>query len=283
MNVVAIGDGTSGHEVRDFGTFTEDIESIVDWLKKEKINTVAMESTGVYWLNLYLKLEEAGIEPYLVNAKHVKNVTGRKRDDSDAVWIQKLHCCGLLQKSFQPEESIRVLRAFVRQRKMLILQGSDWVRRMQKSLELMNIKLHTVISDLLGKTGMSMVRAILEGERDPKDLIRFKDPRIKAPDEVILKSLRGIYKDEYIFMLQQAYDGYRFFQGQLRQCEEKIEQQLLRQAARVLEGDITDFGTDEKKKVEKTSSASMPGIFLIRFCRWISVRWKGSMKSLPLN
>jgi transposase len=166
-----------------------------------------MESTGVYWLNLYLKLEEAGIDPYLVNARHVKNVTGRKRDDVDAVWIQKLHSCGLLQKSFQPVEETMVLRTFVRQRRMLTLQSSDCVRRMQKALELMNIKLHTVISDLLGKTGMSMVRSILDGEKDPEDLIRFKDHRIMATDDEIKKSLKGIYKEEYLFMLGQAYDG----------------------------------------------------------------------------
>lgn len=134
FHVVAISDGVTGHEVREFGTFTEDLDSLVRWLKEEKITTDAMESTGVYWLNLYLKLEEAGIDPYLVNAKHVKNVTGRKRDDVDAVWIQKLHCYGLLQKSFQPFEKIRVLRTFVRQRRMLTLQSSDCVRRMQKAL-----------------------------------------------------------------------------------------------------------------------------------------------------
>lgn len=110
---VAISDGLGGYEVREFLTYTEDLTKLVDWLVSEEITTVAMESTGIYWLNLYLMLEEAGIEPYLVNAKHVKNVTGRKKDDTDAIWIQKLHSCGLLQKSFQPEEDIRVLRTYL--------------------------------------------------------------------------------------------------------------------------------------------------------------------------
>jgi transposase len=212
-----------------------------------------MESTGVYWLALYIMLEEAGIEPYLVNAKHCKNVTGRKKDDTDAIWIQKLHTCGLLQKSFQPENEIRVLRSYVRQRKNLITISSDSVRRMQKALELMNIKLHTVISDLLGKTGMLMVQSILKGERNPVTLAALTDPRVKATKEDIVKSLQGIWKNEYLFMLQQAYDEYFFYQGQIKCCEEKIKEQLLKQVAIVKEGDITNLEQQErvKKKLKK--------------------------------
>lgn len=239
------------HEVREYPAFTEDLEKLVAWLKAEGITTVAMESTGIYWLNLYLLLEEAGIEPYLVNAKHVKNVTGRKRDDTDAIWLQKLHSCGLLQKSFQPDSSIRTLRTYVRQRKKLILTSSDSVRRMQKALELSNIKLHTVISDLLGKTGMQMIVAILEGERDVEELIKLKDSRIKASDEEIRKSLKGIWKEEYLFMLKQAYDGYRFSQSQIKECEEKIRECLLNQAAEVLKGDITELNIEKKNKLKK--------------------------------
>ena len=160
--------------------FTCDLQEIVDYLKSNGVTTAAMESTGVYWLPLYILLEEAGIEPYLVNAKHVKNVTGRKKDDTDSIWIHKLHTCGLLQKSFQPDNETRVLRNYTRQRKNLISLGSDSIRRMQKALELMNIKIHTVISDILGKTGMNMLKAILAGERDPQVLCTLCDPRIKA-------------------------------------------------------------------------------------------------------
>ena len=236
---VAISDGESGYETREYPCFTEDLVRLVSWLKTEGITTVAIESTGVYWLNLYLMLEEAGIEPYLVNAKHAKNVTGRKKDDTDAIWLQKLHCCGLLQKSFQPEGEIRVLRTYVRQRKNLISISSDSVRRMQKALELMNIKIHTVISDILGKTGLQMLRAILAGQRNADELVKLKDSRIKASDSDLIKSLTGIWKDEYLFMLKQAYDEYMFHQSQINECENRIQQVLLSHAAQLLDGDIT--------------------------------------------
>jgi transposase len=263
MHDVAISNGDTGHEVREYLTFTEDTTNLVAWLVLEGITTVAMESTGVYWLNLYLMLEEAGIEPYLVNAKHVKNVTGRKKDDTDAIWLQKLHSCGLLQKSFQPEAKMRVLRDYVRQRKNLIRISSDSVRRMQKAMELMNIKLHTVISDILGKTGLQMVNAILNGERDPKELVKLKDPRIKASEEDIKKSLAGIWKEECLFMLKQAYDEYLFYQSQIAACEERIKEQLLDQVAKILDGDITDIQLKKKPKKNQFSFDIQPLLKII--------------------
>lgn len=242
---IAISNGKGQIVTREYASFTEDLYALIDWLKSEGITTVAMESTGIYWLCLYILLEEAGIEPYLVNARHVKNVTGRKKDDTDAIWLLKLHSCGLLQKSFQPDVDFRVLRTYVRQRKNLVTIGSDSVRRMQKALELMNLKLHVVISDILGKTGMSMVNAIILGERNPENLLQFKDGRIKASDEQIKKSLRGIWKEEYLFMLEQAYDEYMFFQKQIRQCDIKIENILKEIAAKKAEGEIPEV---EKKK-----------------------------------
>ena len=239
LHCVAISAGVEGHEVLTTSAFTSDLHEIVTYLQENGITTVAMESTGIYWLPLYIMLEQAGIEPYLVYAAHVKNVTGRKKDDTDSIWLQKLHTCGLLQKSFQPENEMRVLRTYVRQRKRLILLGSDAVRRMQKSLELMNIKLHTVISDLLGKTGMLMLKAIIGGERDPQILSSLCDPRIKASKEDILKSLEGVWNEEYLFMLEQAVEHYEFHQQQIKRCEEKIRQQLLKQVAIVKEGDIS--------------------------------------------
>lgn len=250
MHDVAIGNGDA-HEVRQYSAFTEDLRNLVAWLKSEGITTVAMESTGIYWLNLYLLLEEAGIEPYLVNAKHVKNVTGRKKDDTDAIWLQKLHSCGLLQKSFQPESDIRTLRTYVRQRKKLVTLRSDSTRRMQKALELMNIKIHTVISDVLGKTGMLMIEAILSGERNPDELLKLKHACIRASEEDIKKSLDGIWKEEYLFMLRQAYDGYMFYQSQIKQCEEQIKQELLNQAAQILEGDISDIEVARNRTLKK--------------------------------
>lgn len=248
---IAIDDGRGGHMVRVFGSFTSDLEEAVRWLKEEGITTVAMESTGVYYLPFYIMLEEAGIEPYLVNARHVKNVTGRKKDETDAMWIQRLHSCGLLQKCFQPGNEFRTLRTYIRQRKALINRRSDEVRRMQKALELMNIKIHTVISDLLGKTGMQVVRAILDGNFNAEELSKLRDPRIKATEGEIIKSLQGIWKEEYLFTLKQAYDAYWFIQEQIKDCEAKIQDHLLKQIARTNQGDITD----EMKAVKKKGKA----------------------------
>ena len=244
---IAIEKGDS-YEVRRVDAFTEGLVYIVQWLISEGITKVAMESTGVYWLSLYIMLEEAGIEVYLVNAKHVKNVTGRKQDDTDAIWLQKLHRCGLLQKSFQPENEQRILRTYTRQRKNLVTIASDSVRRMQKALELMNIKIHLVISDVIGKTGMQIIESILAGERNPEELVKLTDPGIKASKEDIIKSLHGIRSEEYLFMLRQAYDEYHFFQQQVKECETKIEQQLLKQVAKLKEGDITDIVLSAKLK-----------------------------------
>lgn len=251
LHCVAISDGNNGHEVKTTTGFTCDLKEIVEYLLINKITTVAMESTGIYWLPLYLMLEEAGLDVFLVNAKHVKNVTGRKKDDTDAIWLQKLHTCGLLQKSFQPDGEIRVLREYTRQRRNLIQLNSDTVRRMQKALELMNIKIHTVISDLLGKTGMKMVKAILEGERDPLVLTSLCDIRIKASKEEIIKSLTGIWKEEHLFMLSQAVEHYEFHMKQIKNCDEKIEAQLLKQVAIVKQGDITEIENSSKKKSKK--------------------------------
>lgn len=248
MQCVAVSDGNGGHEVKTTSGFTCDLRAIVNYLLAKRITTAAMESTGVYWLPLYLMLEEAGIDVFLVNAKHVKNVTGRKKDDTDAIWIQKLHSCGLLQKSFQPDNEMRTLRDYTRQRRNLITMNSDAVRRMQKALELMNIKIHTVIADILGKTGMRMVEAILAGERNPEKLAELCDTRIKAPKEVIIKSLEGIWKEEYIFMLQQAVDHYEFHMLQIANCDEMIKKQLLKQVAIINDGDISGIENPIKKK-----------------------------------
>lgn len=248
LQCVAISDGNNGHEVKTTSGFTCDLEEILEYLLANKITTAAMESTGVYWLPLYLMLEEAGIDVYLVNAKHVKNVTGRKKDDTDAIWIQKLHTCGLLQKSFQPDSQMRVLREYTRQRRNLIQLNSDTVRRMQKALELMNIKIHTVISDLLGRTGMKMVKAILESERDPAVLSSLCDIRIKASKEEVIKSLTGIWKEEHLFMLAQAVEHYEFHLNQIKKCDQKIEAQLLKQVAIVNDGDISVLENSTKKK-----------------------------------
>jgi len=249
---VAVSGKEGGYEVRSYGTFTADLDCIVKDLQDNGIDTVAMESTGVYYVPLYLKLEAAGIEPYLVNARHAKNVTGRKHDDTDAIWLQKLHTCGLLQKSFQPADQARAYRDLVRQRKKLVQGGSDAVRRMQRALELMNIKLHTVISDILGKTGMSMIRAIIDGERDARKLARFRDKRIKASVEIIVRSLEGIWRQEHLFVLKQSFEAYEFSQKQLAECDKQIRLQLDTLTAIVREGEI--YNEDTKELDSKSDS-----------------------------
>jgi transposase len=256
---IAINDGNGGHVVRTFGTFTSDIQDAVNWLKEEGITTIAMESTGVYYLTFYLMCEEAGIEPYLVNARHVRNVTGRKKDETDAMWIQRLHTCGLLKSCFQPDNDFRTLRTYVRQRKSLITRSSDEVRRMQKSLEQMNIKIHVVISDILGKTGMQIVEAIIKGNHDPEDLSKLRDPRIKASGEEIIKSLQGIWKDEYLFTLSQAYDTYMFYQKQIKECDRKIHEQLSIQVAKANHGEVpVEDMINKKKSKPKKNQITMP-------------------------
>jgi len=169
MHAVAVPPGRDVENVKQFGAFTEDLVAIANWLKQCRISTVAMESTGVYWKQLYLVLMEYGFEVLLVNAKHVKNVTGRKTDMDDAQWIQKLHSCGLLRSSFLPDESTQTLRTLVRHRRSLLEDSSKYVLRMQKALELMNIKIHGVINDIMGKTGTAIVNAILKGEREAEN------------------------------------------------------------------------------------------------------------------
>lgn len=231
--------------VESFGCFTCDLHLIVQTLLNHGITSVAMESTGVYWVSLFLLLQENGFEVYLVNAKHVKNVTGRKDDESDAEWIQKLHSCGLLQASFQPDNMTRTLRSMMRHRKSLVQTSSSFINRMQKALELMNIKLHTIISDIDGKTGLSIIAAILGGERRPEVLADLRDKRIKASREDIIKSLEGYWTKEHLFELGQCYEIYQVFKEKIHQCDKEIEKQLLEQVAIKNDGVIPDLSGKE--------------------------------------
>ncbi len=212
--------------VREFGAFTEDLEKIATWLKQCKVDTVAMESTGIYWRNLFAVLVQHGFEVYLVNAKHTRNITGKKDDESDAQWIQKLHSCGLLKSCFLPDDKIETLRTLVRHRRSLTQDSSRYVLRMQKSMELMNIKIHTVISDMTGKTGTAIVKAIIGGEREPQNFLPLVDSRIKATKEEILKSLKGNWRSEHLFLLKQCYNLYQHMQTQIELCEQQIEKVL---------------------------------------------------------
>ena len=243
-------------EIQLFGCFTRDLHMIVKCLKEKGVTTIAMESTGVYWVSLFLLLQDNGFEVYLVNARHVKNVTGRKNDEEDAEWIQKLHSCGLLSASFQPDNMTRTLRSIVRHRKNLVRTSSTYINRMQKALELMNIKLHTIISDIDGKTGLLIIEAILAGERDPEVLADLRDRRIKASREDIIKSLEGHWTSEYLFELKQCYQLYCTHRRMIDDCDKEIEKQLIEQIASKNEGLIPDIPKVKRKVSGKKHKVS---------------------------
>jgi transposase len=191
---VAVPPGRDEESVRSFPTFTVDLQSLVDWLKACRIETVAMESTGVYWIPLYEILEERGFQVCLVNARHLKNVSGRKTDVLDCQWIQQLHTYGLLSPSFRPPDQIVAIRSVVRHREMLVQYRSAHIQHMQKALTQMNLRLTNVLSDITGVTGLKIIRAIVAGEHDPKVLASFREPGCKKSEAEITKSLEGHYK-----------------------------------------------------------------------------------------
>ncbi len=220
---VAIPEGRDNEIVREFECYTPDIQRMISWLKKCSIKTIVMESTGSYWIPVFEMLEQAGFEVNLVDAHHVKNIRGRKSDVIDCQWLQQLHAHGLLAAAFRPEDKIVELRSYLRQRSMLIESAATHVNRMQKALVQMNIHLQNAISDITGVTGMAIIRAILRGKTNPKELAKMRDPRCKQPIEVIESSLQGNYREEHLFALQQAVNAYDFYQNQIRECDEAIK------------------------------------------------------------
>lgn len=217
-----------GQEVRSFGTFTTTLHQAVEYLQFNGITTVAIEATGVYWITLYDLLEGAGIEVFLVNPVETKNVPGRKTDVQDCQWIQQLHSYGLLRKSFIPEHTIRELRVYVRLREDHISIASAHVQHMQKALTMMNIRLHQVISQIQGSSGLKIIEAILAGQRDAEALALLCNKQIlnKKKTDVIL-SLKGNYKAEQLFALQQALDSWRFYHKKIEECDRQIDSLLL--------------------------------------------------------
>jgi transposase len=216
--------GRAKEQVRVFGTFTADLHTLADWLEACEIDTVAMESTGIYWVPVYEILEERGFELYLVNACHVKNVEGRKSDLADCQWLQTLHTYGLLKSSFRPEQEIAQLRAYVRHRDNLIRTRSIHIQHMQKAFQLMNLKLTSVISDITSQTGLQILRAMVAGQHDPVKLAQYRDPRCKSSQWAIAQALTGHYRPEHLFMLQQSLELYDFYNQQLLACDAEIEQ-----------------------------------------------------------
>ncbi len=194
------------------------------WLKQCGVKTVAMESTSVYWIPVLQILETSGFEVILVNARHVKNVPGRKTDVKDCQWLQQLHSYGLLSGSFRPKDQICKLRTFTRQRDRLTKSAAIHINRMQEALNEMNIQLHHVISDITGVTGMNIIKAIIAGERDPNRLVAFRDYRIKNESETIIKALEGDYRREHLVVLKQELEIYEFYLKQINECDKAIEE-----------------------------------------------------------
>jgi transposase len=220
---VAVPEDRDEEPVRRFGAFTADLYVLAEWLRQCQIETVVMESTGVYWIALFEVLEERGFDVKLVDAHYARQVPGRKTDVKDCQWLQELHTYGLLRGAFRPEDQICVLRSYLRQRSMLVAMASRAVQPMQKALEQMNLKLPEVVSDINGKTGMEIIHAMLAGERDPQRLARHRDRRCKHDQATIAKALEGHWRAEPRCALQQALEQYEFLQQQLRACETQIE------------------------------------------------------------
>ena len=212
--------------VEVFGTTTPQLQKLADWLEQQGVESVAMESTGVYWIPVYEVLESRGFEVLLVNARQLAHVPGRKTDMLDCQWIQLLHSCGLLRGSFRPAEPICRLRTLVRAKAELVSERANWLRRMQKSLDEMNVRVHRAVSDLSGATGMGIVRAIVQGERDPEQLAQLRDPRCRKTKEEIVAQLTGHWREDHLFALQQALRMYDFIQQRIESYEQELERVL---------------------------------------------------------
>ena len=223
---VAVPPDRDDEPVREFASFTTDLHRLADWLDACNVDTVAMESTGVYWIPLYELLESRGFTVLLVNARHVKNVSGRKSDVLDCQWLQQLMSFGLLHGAFRPAEQVCVLRSLSRQRTMLLRSQGRFVQHMQKALTQMNIQLANVISDVAGETGQRILRAIVAGERDGRALAQLRNARIRASEDEIAKSLQGNWRAEHLFALKQALDAFDFCGTQLAECDAQIQAQL---------------------------------------------------------
>jgi hypothetical protein len=245
---VAVAADRSAENVRSFPTFTQDLYALADWLKRCGVKTVAMESTGVYWIPLFQILEDCGFEVCLVNARHVKNVPGRRTDVSDCQWLQFLHSVGLLRASYRPEQEVCAVRSLLRHRESLVQMAATHVHHMQKALDQMNLQLHHVISDITGLTGLAIVDAILAGQRDPLVLARLRNDRIKASEEVIAKSLVGDYRPEHLFTLRQSLAAYRSYQKLIEDCDQEIRRGLDEFKSPTAPTPGTDISTDAKSK-----------------------------------
>ena len=226
VHYVAVSAERDPQPVRHFGTLTEDLEALADWLKSCAITTVAMEATGVYWIPLFQILEDRGFEVYLVNARHVKNVPGRKSDVQDCQWLQYLHSVGLLNASFRPPAAICAVRSLMRHRDGLMRGACQHLLRVQKALDQMNVQLHHAVTDITGLTGLAILDAIVAGERDPKVLAGHRHFRCKKSEAQIAKALKGDWREEHLFTLRQSLEAWRFHQKLMADCDGQIAEHM---------------------------------------------------------
>ena len=255
---VAISPNRDPEPVRRFGCFTADLREMGRWLVEKGVRSVAMQSTGVYWMPVFEVLEQQGLEVYLVNAQHTKNVPGRKSDIQECQWLLKLHAFGLLNNSFQPTDEIRIARTLWRQRSNLVAEAASVVQRMQKVLTEMNVQLSNVLSDISGLSGMKIIGGILEGERDPWELAALVEPEVKATPEEIAKSLEGNWREELLFVLRQHVELYRIYQGKIDDCDLQTRKHL------ELLGSKVDLKTQPigRRPKGKKNSKNAPGFDL---------------------
>ena len=256
VHYVSVPPSCDREPVRHFGCTTAELKAMADWLKQCGIRTVAMQSTGVYWIAVFDILEEAGFEVFLVNARDTKNLPGRKSDVQESQWLMKLHTYGLLRNSFRPAAEIRGLRTYWRQRNDLVQSASRHIQRMQKTLTQMNVQLANVLADITGMTGQAIIHAILAGERDPRKLAAYRDHRVKATQAEIAAHLEGNWQEDLLFVLQQEQDGYEFCQRQMSECDHKIEQYLAQMEDRSQGADLPIEA--RKARLRKTKQGNTP-------------------------
>jgi transposase len=246
MHMVCVPADRDANPVRQFGANTADLQEIVAWLKKCRVKTIALESTGVYWIPLFELLESEGFEVSLIEPGQLSRCGARpKTDVLDAQWIQRLHSYGLLRASFRPPDSVLALRAYWRQRQMQVRYAASHVQHMQKALEQMNVKLAEVVSDITGFTGMSIIDAILEGERDPIKLAKLRDERCQHSEDQIALALEGTWRPEHLFELRQAHELYQFHHRQITECDKQVQAELTTFANRA--GEKTRTGKQRKR------------------------------------
>jgi transposase len=248
---VAVPPTRDQQPVRRFGCTTAELKSMADWLKQCRIRTVAMQSTGVYWVAVYDILEKGGFEVYLVNARETKNLPGRKSDVQESQWLMKLHTYGLLRNWFRPAQEIRTIRTYWRQRNDLVRAAGRHIQRIQKALTQMNIQLANVLSDVSGMTGQAMVKAILAGQRDPHELATLRNWRVKASAEEIARSLEGNWQQDLLFVLKQEQEGYEFCQKQMAECDQQLQHLLQQQQDRSQGGDLPQERRKERLRKKK--------------------------------